>query len=144
MASTSHPQRLNRQILGISVINEQERKLASRSHILYLLNISFLPVLGFVLQIVLWRYARTRCLVFAIEHARQSIIASVTAGGLLTLVTGLILTIGGFASPYTWVVLILYFTLCHSTLILLGIIGYARASAGKAFAIFRYTTWWGE
>jgi len=83
------------------------------------------------------------CLAFAMAHTRQSIIASITAGCALTIVTGLILIIGELSSPYTWVVLILYFTLCHTALILLGILGYARANAGKPFMFFHYATWWG-
>ena len=123
--------------------DEHERKLAGQSHIFYLLNISFLPVIGFALQVILWRHTRTRRLAFAMAHTRQSIIASITAGCALTIVTGLILIIGELSSPYTWVVLILYFTLCHTTLILLGILGYARANAGKQFMFFHYATWWG-
>lgn len=125
-------------------MTEQELSLARRAYVAYLLNISLLPVFAFVLQILLWRYARGHCLAYAREHARQSILASITAGSLLAFVTAGILWIGGLHSPYTWVVLILYFTLCHSTLILLGILGYARAGGGKAFRIFHIRSWWGD
>ncbi|MBA56797.1 MAG: hypothetical protein CMK89_20270 [Pseudomonadales bacterium] len=125
-------------------MTEQDRKLASRAYLFYLFNITFLPGLGFIAQIVLWRQARSQCLAFAIEHARQSILASITAGALLTLVSGLILFIGDLASPYTWVVLILYFTLCHSSLILLGVLGFARSNGGKPFVLFQFRTWWGD
>lgn len=124
--------------------NQEDCTLASRAYLFYLLNITFLPGLAFVAQLLLWRQTRTRCLAFAVAHSRQGIIASITAGVLLTLITGLIIAIGGLNSPYTWVVLILYFTLCHTTLILLGILGYTRASAGKSFKLFHYTTWWGD
>ena len=125
-------------------MTEQDRKLASRAYLFYLLNITFLPGLGFLLQILLWHQTRSLCLAFASAHARQSVLASITAGVLLTAVTGLILFIGSWTSPYTWVVLILYFTLCHTTLILLGVVAYARSNGGKTFSPFHVKTWWAE
>lgn len=126
------------------MIDNAECRQAGRPYIFYLLNISFLPVIGFVVQLWLWQRSRSQCRVFANHHARQSILASVGAAVLLGLVSVLILAFGGLSSPYTWVTLILYFTLCHSGLIVLGVVGYARASGGKNFEFLHYSTWWGN
>ena len=40
---------------------------------------------------------------------------------------------GGYHQPYTWVVLLLYFTTAHASLVLLGVLGLARAMAGQGF-----------
>ena len=121
-----------------------EHSQAGWAYVWYLLNISFLPGLGFLMLLLLWQRSRKRCQVFANAHARQGIIASILAGILLTVVSTAIVLVGGLSSPYTWVILILYFTLCHSALIILGIVGYARSSAGKRFEILHFSTWRGD
>ena len=52
---------------------------------------------------------------------------------LLLVVNALILLLGGYDSPSTWVVLILYFSTCHTTLVILGVVGLAKAMAGKHY-----------
>jgi uncharacterized Tic20 family protein len=59
--------------------------------------------------------------------------ASLWAGVMLVLVNGLIILLGGYDAPSTWVVVILYFTTIHATLILIGTLGLARAMAGKHY-----------
>ena len=59
--------------------------------------------------------------------------SSLWAGMLLVVVNVFIVLLGGYDGPYTWMIVILYFTTCHSTLVLLGILGLAKALAGKCF-----------
>lgn len=107
--------------------------IAVQAEALYLANLLLAPGLGFIG--LLWlarRHAHdaselTRC------HLRQTIVASLWAGVLLMAVTLLIVLLGGFHNPATWVVLILYFVCCHSTLILFGVFGLARAMAGQIY-----------
>ena len=54
-------------------------------------------------------------------------------GALIVLVIALILALGGFDSGYTWMVVILYFTFIHSSLILLGVLGLVKAMSGQHF-----------
>jgi uncharacterized membrane protein len=110
-----------------------DKALAVRAEALYLLNLLLAPGVAFLL--LLWlahRHGRgatplLRC------HLRQTIRASLWAGVLLTLVTLLIMLLGGFTSPHTWVLLILYFISCHTMLILFGMFGLARALAGQIY-----------
>ena len=44
-----------------------------------------------------------------------------------------IILAGGYTSASTWIIVILYFTTCHSTLIFCGAIGLSKALAGKPF-----------
>ncbi|MEW8122585.1 MAG: hypothetical protein AB2732_12785, partial [Candidatus Thiodiazotropha endolucinida] len=55
------------------------------------------------------------------------------AGVLLVIVNLVILLLGGYDGAYTWMVVIIYFTVCHSTLILIGMLGLAKAMAGKCY-----------
>ena len=46
---------------------------------------------------------------------------------------GAILLVGGYDGPNVWTVVILYFTIFHSMLVLLGILGLAKALAGQCW-----------
>lgn len=109
------------------------REIAVAAEALYLANLMLIPGLGFVALLVLWWQQRRKAPALARGHLRQTLVASVWAGVLLVLANGLILLAGGYGAASTWVVVILYFTVCHSTLIFCGAIGLARALAGKPF-----------
>ena len=66
-------------------------------------------------------------------HLRQTVSASLWAGALLIFANLLIVALGGYQAAWTWVIVILYFTTAHTTLVLLGILGLARALAGQAY-----------
>jgi hypothetical protein len=100
---------------------------------LYLANLLVLPGLAFVVLALLYlRRDRTARPLFA-AHLEQTFAASLWAGALLVLVNLLILALGGYRGPYTWTVVIVYFTVCHSSLVLLGMFGLAKAMAGQCF-----------
>ena len=63
----------------------------------------------------------------------QTLSASVWGGILLVVINAMILLLGGYDGPFTWMIVIIYFTICHSTLILLGMLGLAKALAGKCY-----------
>jgi uncharacterized Tic20 family protein len=64
---------------------------------------------------------------------RQTLSASLWAGILLVIANLTIIALGGYDAPWTWVVVILYFTAAHTTLIVLGVVGLARALAGQPY-----------
>ena len=59
--------------------------------------------------------------------------ASLWAGALLVVANAAIILTGGYDAASTWIIVILYFTTCHATLIFCGAIGLAKALAGKPF-----------
>jgi uncharacterized Tic20 family protein len=69
----------------------------------------------------------------ALNHLSQTVGVSVIGGVLLVLIIALILLLGGFDSGYTWMVVILYFTFIHSSLIFMGVFGLVRALNGQHF-----------
>lgn len=107
--------------------------LATAAEALYLINLLLLPGVAFAVLLVLYaRHARTapalaRC------HLRQTLSASLWAGVLLGVANVVIVLLGGYRAPYTWVVVVLYFTTAHATLVLLGTLGLAKAMAGKPY-----------
>lgn len=107
--------------------------LAVAAESLYLVNLLLLPGLAFLA--LLWLYFRHRDDMppLALGHLRQTLSASLWAGILLVIANLTIIALGGYDAPWTWVVVILYFTAAHTTLIVLGIVGLARALAGQAY-----------
>jgi len=100
---------------------------------LYLANLLLLPGLAFIALLVVYeRYIRTAP-ALAVCHLRQTLSASLWAGALLLVANIIILLLGGYRSPNTWMVLIIYFTTCHATLVLLGVMGLAKAMAGQNY-----------
>ncbi|MDD5330816.1 MAG: hypothetical protein PHX38_12510 [Sulfuricella sp.] len=107
--------------------------LAIWAETLYLVNLLLAPGLAFLA--LLWLYLRRPPATppLAVCHLRQAISASLWAGALLVFANVLIILLGGYSAPSTWVVVILYFTTCHSTLVLFGVFGLAKALAGQQY-----------
>ena len=115
---------------------EHDRHLAVIAESLYLVNLLLAPGLAFV--ILLWLANRGEIKAagehsLARQHLRQTLAASLWAGVLLGLLSVAILLIGGLASMWSWLCLILYFTVFHASLVLCGMFGLARAIAGQRF-----------
>jgi uncharacterized Tic20 family protein len=105
--------------------------LAVIAQVLYLVNLLLLPGLGFLILLLLYITKRQTTDDLSVFHMRQAISASLWAGILLVVCNGVILLAGGYDGPWTWVILITYFTIAHSTLILLGTIALIKAMAGQ-------------
>ena len=106
--------------------------LAVAAESLYLINLLLLPGLGFLLLLGLFFRVRHSAPPLARVHLRQTVSASLWAGALLVFANLLIIALGGYQAAWTWVIVILYFTTAHTTLVLLGIFGLARALAGQS------------
>jgi len=100
---------------------------------LYLLNLLLLPVAAFVLLLWLYRKHLSNAPPLARCHLRQTLSASLWAGALLVLVNSAIFALGGYRAPFTWVIVVLYFTTAHASLVLLGTLGLAKAMAGRPY-----------
>ena len=107
--------------------------LAVAAESLYLINLLLLPGLGFLLLLGLYFRCRSSASPLALVHLRQTVSASLWAGALLIVANLLIIALGGYDSGWTWVVVILYFTTAHTTLVVFGIFGLARALAGQPY-----------
>lgn len=113
--------------------NEPNNKLAVTAEALYLLNLLLLPGIAFVWLVVLYRKQRNVAAPLALCHLRQTLAASIWAGVLLLPVTVLTIAVGGYESIGAWTVALLYFTVCHASLVLLGVVGLAKAMAGQSW-----------
>lgn len=107
--------------------------LAVTAEALYLVNLLLLPGIAFVFLVLIYIKTIRTATPLAACHLRQTLSASLWAGMILVVVNLVIIFLGGFNSSWTWVIVILYFTVCHATLILLGTVGLARAMNGKPY-----------
>ena len=100
---------------------------------LFLLNLLALPGLAFAILAGLWFRFRRDAPPLARQHLRQAFVVSLWGGVLIVVCSACILLAGGLHEQWTWVVLILYFTCIHSTLILLGMVALVKAMGGQAW-----------
>lgn len=116
--------------------NEKEagQTQAIKAELLYLLNISFLPVIAFLLLLKMHKQLNESSTALARSHIKQTINASIWAGLLMIGINGFILYFSGFNNIWSWLYVILYFTCIHSALIIFGVIGISKAQAGLFYA----------
>lgn len=112
-----------------------QKRLAVTAPALYIVNLMFLPGLAFLALAWLWLTRRKTAGELARHHLDLAFYGSVVAGVLLVCVNLVIVLLGGLDNPTTWIVLILYFTLVHASLIVLGMVALIRALAGQHFAL---------
>lgn len=115
--------------------SQAETRLAITAQSLYLANLLILPGIAFAVLVWLWLTRRKIAGPIARNHLDLAFFGSVLAGVLLVCVNILILLLGGFGNPSTWVVLILYFTTAHAALVLAGMVALTRALAGQPFLL---------
>lgn len=112
---------------------ERAERLAIRAQVLYLINLMILPGIAFLAQIWLYGQYYKDSSPLVRGHVRQSLLASLWAGFLLIIVNLGIVIIIGVDSPTLWVILILNFTVFHTTLIFLGVMGLVKAMASTPY-----------
>lgn len=111
---------------------EPGQTLAVVAESLYLANLLILPGVAFAVLFWLWTKNGDAPLQ-ARNHLKQTFFVSLWGGALISIVTATFLALGGLQWAWTWVLVIMYFTCVHSTLVVCGMLGLARAMAGKPF-----------
>jgi uncharacterized Tic20 family protein len=109
------------------------QNLAVLAESLFLINLLLLPGLAFAGLFALWLKNKDSAPPLALQHLRQTTFVSLVGGFLIVTLSGLILALGGLDWAWTWVVLVLYFTCIHSTLVLFGMYGLIKAMSGQVW-----------
>lgn len=109
------------------------QNLAVLAEALYLINLLLLPGIAFVLLLGLWLKHKDSAPPLARQHLKQTTFVSLVGGLLIVTLSSLILALGGLAWEWTWVILILYFTCIHSTLVLFGMYALIKAMNGQTW-----------
>ncbi len=109
------------------------QNLAVLAEALYLINLLLLPGIAFVLLLGLWLKYKDSAPALARQHLKQTTFVSMIGGFLIIVLSALILALGGLNWEWTWVILIIYFTCVHSTLVLLGMYALIKAMNGQTW-----------
>ncbi len=109
------------------------KNLAITAESLYLLNLLLFPGLGFLLLLWVYFLKKADAPPLARNHLSQTVGVSVIGGALIIGIIVLLLLLGGLSPAYTWTMVVLYFTLVHSSLILMGMMGLVKAMSGERF-----------
>ena len=112
---------------------ESGKSLAITAEALYLSNLMLAPGLAFVLLLGLYWLNRNSSDALTINHLSQTVGVSLTGGALIAIAMGIFLYLGGMKSGYTLMIVLLYFTFIHSSLIFMGVFGLVKAMAGEHF-----------
>jgi len=106
---------------------------ATKAEILYLLNLTFLPVIAFIILLNMRNQLNSESTALEKSHIKQTINASIWAGILMIGINGLIFLLNGINNMWTWVYVIIYLTSIHSALIIFGVIGITKAQGGHFY-----------
>lgn len=108
--------------------NDQQLNRASNAALASLLNLTILPAISFI--VLIWIYLKTQPGNIDRYHAQLGININIIAAAVLFLVSALMILLGGFDSPWTWVYVISYFTLVHTIFIVFALWALVRAWSG--------------
>jgi hypothetical protein len=108
-------------------------RLAVAAESLYLVNLMLAPGLAFMPLAWLWLKHRRDAAPLARCHLEQTFWVSLIGGTAIVVAIALVIAAGGLDWAWTWVIVVLYFTLIHSTLIMFGMVGLAKALSGKPY-----------
>lgn len=107
--------------------------LAVAAESLFLVNLMAAPGVAFAVLGVLWLRHRHSAPALARCHLDQAFFVSLWGGLAIVVLSAALLYLGGLDWEWTWVAVILYFTCIHSTLIVFGCLGLAKAMAGRPY-----------
>ena len=108
--------------------DELQIKRASDAALASLLNLTILPVISFIALLLIYR--KTQADTIDHYHAVLGVKINVIAAAVLFLVSALMILLGGFDSPWTWVYVITYFTIVHTIFIVFALWALVRAWSG--------------
>ncbi len=115
--------------LQARIQGKEQIKQASNIALWSILNLTFLPVLSFIL--LLMKLSQCDDNSFAKYHLIFAIKLNLVAAAALILVSVLMILLGGFTSGWTWVFVITYFVLVHTAFIVIAVWALIRSWSGN-------------
>jgi alanine-alpha-ketoisovalerate/valine-pyruvate aminotransferase len=112
---------------------DDDRDLAVIAEGLYLANLLLIPGIAFAILFWLWLKNRNTASLLARQHLKQTTFVSLYGGLLIVSLSAIFIGVGGLYWEWTWVVVIMYFTCIHSTLVMFGMYALAKAMAGQVW-----------
>lgn len=119
-------------------LNEDEvdgQGLAILAESLYVANLLILPFLAFIILGFIFLKRHGTAPPLAQSHLEQTISASIGIAILFIVCAGIImlLKMWGLEDVAVWMIIVTVFTIIHATMVLFGVLGLAKAMAGKCW-----------
>jgi len=112
-------------------LEEDGRDLAIIAESLYLANLLLVPGICFAILFWLWLKHKDTASPLARQHLKQTTFVSLYGGLMIFTLSAIVIGLGGLEWEWTWVMVIMYFTCIHSTLVMFGMFALAKAVAGQ-------------
>ncbi len=112
-------------------LEEDGRDLAIIAESLYLANLLLVPGICFAILFWLWLKHKDTASPLARQHLKQTTFVSLYGGLMIFTLSAIVIALGGLEWEWTWVMVIIYFTCIHSTLVMFGMFALAKAMAGQ-------------
>ena len=109
--------------------NDIQLKRASHAALASLLNLTALPVIGFIIVFIIYRKTEPDTIdrYYAVVGLKVNLLAAIA----LLLVSALIVVVGGFDSPMSWIYMLTYFLTVHALFVLFATWALVRAWSGQ-------------
>ena len=127
----------------MSQSDEEGQQLAVLAESLYVANLLILPGLAFIILGIIFLKHHDKAPPLAQAHLEQTMAACV---GMMVMavvaVTGIsVLFLNEVDELAIWIIIVILFTIIHASMVLLGVLGLAKAMAGKCwrFPVFGRT-----
>ena len=118
------------------------QQLAVLAESLYVANLLIIPFLGFIILGFVFLKKHGTAPPLAQSHLEQTIAASIGIAIMFIAFAGIImlLRMWGLEAVGVWMIVVIVFTIIHATMVLFGVLGLARAMAGKCwrYPVFGY------
>jgi uncharacterized membrane protein len=111
------------------------QQLAVLAESLYVANLLIIPVVGFIILGLVFLKKHGNAPPLAQSHLEQTIAASIGIAIMFIACAGIImlLRMWGLEAVGVWMIVVIVFTIIHATMVLLGVLGLAKAMAGKCW-----------
>jgi hypothetical protein len=116
-----------------NVIDGQQLAILAES--LYVANLLIIPFLGFIILGIIFLKKHGSAPPLAQSHLEQTIAASIGIAIMFIAFAGIImlLRMWGLEAAGVWMIVVIVFTVIHATMVLFGVLGLAKALAGKCW-----------
>ena len=111
------------------------QSLAVLAESLYVANLLILPFVAFILLCVIFLKKYRNAPALARSHLEQTMSASISIAVMFfaAAVIVMLLKMWGLEDVTVWMIVVIVFTIIHATMVLLGVLGLAKAMAGKCW-----------
>ncbi len=111
------------------------QRLATLAESLYVANLLILPFLAFAVLVFVYLTKRSLAPPLAKSHLDQTVFASIGIAVMFVVGASVIIVLRswGLEDVAVWTIVVIVFTIIHASMVLLGVLGLAKAMAGKCW-----------